>query len=102
FPRESRPGKYEHVRIQDIATQEIPGLTSMVVGGVETNVTTPHHRRPRLSHCLRQPGRLGIMQDHDVVRTHQLREALRTRRQGPLVNLALAVAQRAAVPGESV
>jgi hypothetical protein len=74
----------------------------MIVGDVEADVTAPHDRRPRLAHRRRQPGRLRIVQDHDVRRMHELRQLPRARRQRLLVDPALGVSQRAPVAGEPV
>ena len=102
LPCESSSGEDEGVRAQDIATQEVPRVTSMIVGDVETDMTAPHHRRPRRAHRRRQPSRLRIVQDHDVRRMHKLRQLPRARRQRLLVHLALGVAQRPAVTGKPV
>ena len=90
------------MRIEHIPTQEIPCLVRMTVGDVETDVTAPDDGRPGLPHRRRQPSRLGIVQDHDVPRMHQSCELLRGPDQRLLVDLALGVAQGAAVSGESV
>ncbi len=102
LPRESRSREYEHVRIQNVTAQEVPGLACALVGGVDTHVTAPHDGCSRLARGRRQAGRLRIVQDHHVLGMHQPRELLRARRQRRLVDLALGVAERAAVPHEPV
>jgi hypothetical protein len=92
----------QRVRAFDIGREEAPGLARQVIGKVEPDVRTPQHRHADLAQARQHPGRLGIVQQHDVVRRHASGELVRGRVGDALVDAPLGVAQRPAVAAVTV
>ncbi len=88
--------------LEHVSTQEVPCVTGVIVRAVETYVTAPDHRRPRLAHRSRQTGGLRIVEDHDVPRMHELDQLGGVGGQGLVVDLVLGGAQRTTVACETV
>jgi hypothetical protein len=99
FAREALPGKpgageHERVRVEHVASQEVPGLAGIVVGivvgMVKADVAAPNHGRARRAHRRGETGRLRIMEDHDVLRLNEPGELGGVRSHCALVDLLFA------------
>jgi hypothetical protein len=101
-PHERRSGEDVGVRLAQIGQQELPSLTRTGVLVVRADVTAPDHRRARVVDRRHHAGGLGVVQDDDVPRAHELAELSRAGGQGPFIDGALVGAQPAAVSVDAV
>ena len=77
LPGEPPPREDLDVGAVDVRAQERPSLARAVVGFVDADVRAPDDPHPGVAQRRRQPGRLRIVQDHDVAGADERRAARR-------------------------
>jgi hypothetical protein len=81
----------------DIWTKKAPGLLGPLVAPVDAHVAAPDDERPALEEDRDKPRRLGVMHDHDVLRSDAREYGPRVPRERLLVVAALRLAEAPSV-----
>ena len=99
---EGAPREYERVDLLEVRAQERPGALGPLVGLVGSDVAAPDELRAGARHRGGETGRLRVVDQDDVVRTHEREQLVRIAAQSLLVVAPLRVAKGAAIPGRAV
>ena len=101
-PGEARPRHDVAIRRADVREQECARGAGEIAVAVGADVQPPHDRHAGAREARRHPGRLGVVEDHRVIRPQPRQQRLGAGRRDGLVVGVLVRAERPAVAGGAV